>query len=89
MPARCAWVGEDKLLTQYHDREWGVPEFDSRAVLESLMLRFQNLLGLDEAATRSDVLENDRVFTSSRKSYTLRLDLGCQPRTTQSIMESE
>ena len=38
MPTRCAWVGEDELLTAYHDREWGVPEFDGRALWESLML---------------------------------------------------
>ncbi len=38
MPTRCAWVGEDELLTTYHDREWGVPEFDSRTLWESLML---------------------------------------------------
>jgi DNA-3-methyladenine glycosylase I len=38
MPTRCAWVGEDELLTTYHDQEWGVPEFDSRALWESLML---------------------------------------------------
>jgi DNA-3-methyladenine glycosylase I len=38
MTKRCAWVGEDELLTTYHDREWGVPEFDSRALWESLML---------------------------------------------------
>ena|ERR1700733_8648813 len=38
MPTRCSWVGEDKLLTTYHDWEWGVPEFDGRALWESLML---------------------------------------------------
>jgi DNA-3-methyladenine glycosylase I len=38
MPTRCPWVGEDELLTTYHDREWGVPEFDSRTLWESLML---------------------------------------------------
>jgi DNA-3-methyladenine glycosylase I len=38
MPTRCAWVGEDELLTTYHDREWGAPEFDGRALWESLML---------------------------------------------------
>jgi DNA-3-methyladenine glycosylase I len=38
MSTRCAWVGKDELLTTYHDREWGVPEFDSRALWESLML---------------------------------------------------
>jgi len=38
MTTRCAWVGEDELLTTYHDREWGVPEFDSRALWELLIL---------------------------------------------------
>ena len=38
MPTRCVWVGDDELLTTYHDREWGVPELDSRALWESLML---------------------------------------------------
>ena len=38
MTTRCAWVGDDELLTTYHDREWGVPEFDGRALWESLML---------------------------------------------------
>jgi DNA-3-methyladenine glycosylase I len=38
MPTRCAWVGDDELLTTYHDGEWGVPEFDGRALWESLML---------------------------------------------------
>jgi DNA-3-methyladenine glycosylase I len=35
---RCAWSESDALLRQYHDEEWGVPEFDSRALWECLML---------------------------------------------------
>ncbi|WP_417493751.1 DNA-3-methyladenine glycosylase I [Maricaulis sp.] len=36
---RCAWVsGNDPLYTAYHDTEWGVPEYDSRALWEKLML---------------------------------------------------
>jgi DNA-3-methyladenine glycosylase I len=38
MPTRCTWVGDDELLTAYDDQEWGVPEFDSRALWESLTL---------------------------------------------------
>src|ERR1700691_4611185 len=38
MTTRCAWVGDDELLSTYHDREWGVPEFDGRTLWESLML---------------------------------------------------
>jgi len=35
---RCAWADSDALMRQYHDAEWGVPEFDSRALWETLML---------------------------------------------------
>src|SRR5215475_4074436 len=35
---RCWWPGEDPLYLSYHDREWGVPEYDSRALYEKLML---------------------------------------------------
>lgn len=35
---RCAWAESDPLLLSYHDEEWGVPEYDSRALWEKLML---------------------------------------------------
>lgn len=35
---RCSWAQSDPLLRTYHDEEWGVPQFDSRALWELLML---------------------------------------------------
>lgn len=35
---RCSWAGSDALMRAYHDEEWGVPLFDSRALWELLML---------------------------------------------------
>ncbi len=35
---RCAWPGDDPLYLDYHDREWGVPQRDDRALFEMLML---------------------------------------------------
>jgi DNA-3-methyladenine glycosylase I len=36
---RCGWVSlKDPLYLAYHDREWGVPEYDSRALWEKLVL---------------------------------------------------
>jgi DNA-3-methyladenine glycosylase I len=35
---RCSWADSDPLLQKYHDREWGVPDFDSRSLWETLML---------------------------------------------------
>jgi len=35
---RCDWCGTDPLYVAYHDTEWGVPEYDDRALFEKLML---------------------------------------------------
>ncbi len=35
---RCSWVGSDPIYENYHDTEWGVPEYDSRALWEKLIL---------------------------------------------------
>ena len=35
---RCRWANGDPLMSAYHDDEWGVPEYDSRALWEKLML---------------------------------------------------
>jgi DNA-3-methyladenine glycosylase I len=35
---RCGWCGSDPLYVAYHDNEWGVPEYDSRALFEKLLL---------------------------------------------------
>ncbi|MCA3453186.1 MAG: DNA-3-methyladenine glycosylase I [Rhodobacter sp.] len=37
-PARCPWCGTDPIYVAYHDREWGVPERNSRALWEKLVL---------------------------------------------------
>ena len=35
---RCKWCGTDPVYVAYHDTEWGVPEYDSRALFEKLQL---------------------------------------------------
>ena len=35
---RCPWPGDDPLYVAYHDEEWGVPEYDDRALFEKLIL---------------------------------------------------
>ncbi len=38
MENRCPWCGKDQLYVNYHDTEWGVPEYDGRALWEKLIL---------------------------------------------------
>jgi DNA-3-methyladenine glycosylase I len=38
MTDRCGWVGLEPIYVEYHDTDWGVPEWDSRALWEKLIL---------------------------------------------------
>ncbi|SEP78744.1 DNA-3-methyladenine glycosylase I [Thalassovita taeanensis] len=38
MGERCGWAGSEPIYVEYHDTEWGVPEWDSRALWEKLIL---------------------------------------------------
>jgi DNA-3-methyladenine glycosylase I len=35
---RCPWPSDDPIYVAYHDDEWGVPEYDDRALFEKLIL---------------------------------------------------
>ncbi|MGB0661941.1 MAG: DNA-3-methyladenine glycosylase I [Mangrovicoccus sp.] len=38
MTQNCPWCGSDADYVAYHDTEWGVPEYDARALWEKLIL---------------------------------------------------
>ena len=38
MTERCGWVGLEPIYVDYHDTEWGVPEWDARNLWEKLIL---------------------------------------------------
>jgi DNA-3-methyladenine glycosylase I len=38
MQKRCGWPGENELMIEYHDTEWGTPVHDDRKLFEMLML---------------------------------------------------
>jgi DNA-3-methyladenine glycosylase I len=35
---RCGWVSQEPIYIAYHDEEWGVPNGDSRALFEKIIL---------------------------------------------------
>ena len=38
MVKRCAWVGSDPQMLEYHDKEWGTPIHDNQLLFEFLIL---------------------------------------------------
>ncbi|QIM61959.1 DNA-3-methyladenine glycosidase [Pasteurellaceae bacterium Orientalotternb1] len=41
MTTRCSWAGDSQIYIDYHDNEWGKPEFDSRKLFEKMCLEGQ------------------------------------------------
>jgi DNA-3-methyladenine glycosylase I len=61
---RCSWAESDPLLVAYHDAEWGVPEYDSRALWEKLMLD-----GFQAGLSWSIVLRKRDAFRKAFKNF--------------------
>lgn len=38
---RCAWAGDSQIYIDYHDNEWGKPQFDSQKLFEKICLEGQ------------------------------------------------
>ncbi|MEN8927948.1 MAG: DNA-3-methyladenine glycosylase I [Flavobacteriales bacterium] len=38
MISRCSWCGTDPIYVDYHDKQWGVPVYDSKELFAKLIL---------------------------------------------------
>ena len=61
---RCSWAESDPLLKSYHDEEWGVPEYDSRALWEKLMLD-----GFQDGLAWITILRKRDAFRKAFKNF--------------------
>jgi DNA-3-methyladenine glycosylase I len=64
---RCSWAGSDPIYTAYHDTEWGVPEFDSRVLWETLMLE-----GFQAGLSWITILRKREAFRKAFKNFDAR-----------------
>ena len=61
MVIRCEWVGNDPLMREYHDKEWGTPQHDDQILYELLILE-----GMQAGLSWSTVLKKRENF---RKAF--------------------
>jgi DNA-3-methyladenine glycosylase I len=61
---RCGWAASDAGMRAYHDEEWGVPQFDSRALWEMLMLE-----GFQAGLSWSIILRKREGFRKAFKGF--------------------
>jgi DNA-3-methyladenine glycosylase I len=62
--SRCTWADNDDQMRAYHDQEWGIPEFDSRALWEKLMLD-----GFQAGLSWSIILRKRDAFRKAFKNF--------------------
>jgi DNA-3-methyladenine glycosylase I len=62
--SRCAWAENDPLMRDYHDKEWGKPQRDSRALWELLMLE-----GFQAGLSWITVLRKRDAFRKAFKGF--------------------
>ncbi len=68
---RCTWAENDPLLRAYHDEEWGVPERDSRALWEKLMLD-----GFQAGLAWTTILRKREAFRQAFQGFDPRVVAG-------------
>lgn len=61
---RCSWPGNDLLYRAYHDEEWGVPQYDSRTLWETLMLE-----GFQAGLSWITILRKREAFRKAFKNF--------------------
>lgn len=61
---RCSWPGSDPAYVAYHDKEWGVPQRDSRALWEMLMLE-----GFQAGLSWITILRKREAFRKAFKNF--------------------
>lgn len=80
-PGRCGWCGDDPLYVDYHDTEWGVPEWDDRALFEKLMLD-----GFQAGLSWITILRKRDGFRAAFDGFRPELIVGYGPEKIESLM---
>ncbi len=78
---RCPWPGLDTLYVAYHDTDWGVPEWDSRALFEKLILD-----GFQAGLSWITILRKRENFRAAFDGFQPHIIAGYTPEKLESLM---
>ena len=82
--SRCFWCGTDPFYMAYHDDEWGVPEYDSRALFEKLLLD-----GFQAGLSWITILRKRDAFREAFDGFEPETMARYNARKLQSLMKNE
>lgn len=78
---RCGWAGTDPLYVAYHDEEWGVPEWNSDALFEKLILD-----GFQAGLSWITILKKREAFRAAFDHFDATKMARYTPRKVESLM---
>jgi DNA-3-methyladenine glycosylase I len=81
---RCWWPGTDPLYVHYHDTDWGVPETDSRALFEKLVLD-----GFQAGLSWITILRKRENFRKAFDGFNAQTMVRYSPEKLASLMQDE
>ena len=81
---RCPWCGSDPIYVAYHDEEWGVPEFDDRALFEKLILD-----GFQAGLSWITILRKREAFRAAFDGFEPEIIARYDARKLRSLMKDE
>ena len=64
---RCQWVGNDPLMVQYHDKEWGMPVHNDKKIFEFLILE-----GAQAGLSWSTILKRREGYRKAFDNFDIR-----------------
>jgi DNA-3-methyladenine glycosylase I len=68
MIIRCEWAGNDPLMRDYHDKEWGTPQHEDQILYELLILE-----GMQAGLSWSTVLKKRENFRKSFDNFDYKI----------------
>ena len=78
---RCWWCGDDPLMTEYHDDEWGVPVHDDR-----LLFEFLTLEGAQAGLSWSTILRKRPAYKSAFADFDVQRVARFTPKKLDALM---
>jgi DNA-3-methyladenine glycosylase I len=79
---RCHWCGTDPVYVHYHDTDWGVPEYDARALWEKLILD-----GFQAGLSWITILRKRENFRAAFDGFKPEIIVGYSPAKVESLMQ--
>ncbi len=80
---RCGWCGTDPLYVHYHDTDWGVPEYDGRALWEKLILD-----GFQAGLSWITILRKRENFRAAFDGFKPEIIVGYDRAKVESLMQN-